>query len=78
MSSNYTVIGTGQTGEIKFFNANKGFGFIIPDDGSEDVFFHITRCLFSGVEPMKGDRVGYNVTRDKDRRRTYADQVTPL
>ena len=48
------------TGKVKFFNANKGFGFITPDDGGQDVFVHISKCEASGCPPLQsGDTVSF-------------------
>jgi CspA family cold shock protein len=50
------------TGTVKFFNDMKGFGFITPDDGSEDVFMHVTGLRDEVREKVK---VEYTVERDK-------------
>jgi cold shock protein len=48
------------TGKVKFFNAAKGFGFIVPDDGSQDIFVHISNVTDeSVVELREGQKVSY-------------------
>ncbi|MFC4166320.1 cold-shock protein [Teichococcus aestuarii] len=52
------------TGTVKWFNATKGFGFIQPDDGSKDVFLHISDVQRSGLrEPREGDKIEYDLQR---------------
>ena len=41
-----------QTGTVKFFNADKGYGFIKPDDGGPDIFVHITAVQASGLAAL--------------------------
>jgi CspA family cold shock protein len=45
-----------QTGTVKFFNIQKGFGFIAPDDGSKDVFVHISAVERSGMNDLREGR----------------------
>lgn len=52
-------------GTVKFFNTTKGFGFIQPDDGSKDVFVHITAVEHSGLGHLsEGQKVGFEVQQD--------------
>jgi CspA family cold shock protein len=44
------------TGKVKWFNFTKGFGFIEPDDGSADVFVHITAVQNSGLNGLEEDQ----------------------
>lgn len=49
-------------GTVKFFNTTKGFGFIAPDDGSNDVFVHISALEKSGIHQLNdGQKVSYEV-----------------
>ncbi|MEJ2625270.1 MAG: cold-shock protein [Pseudolabrys sp.] len=50
------------TGTVKFFNTQKGYGFIQPDDGSKDVFVHITAVEKAGMRSlMEGQKVSYEI-----------------
>lgn len=52
------------TGTVKWFNATKGYGFIQPDDGSKDVFVHISAVERSGLGRLnEGQKVQYEVQR---------------
>jgi cold shock protein len=50
------------TGTVKWFNAQKGYGFIQPDDGSKDVFVHISEVERAGLGTLvEGQKVSYEV-----------------
>lgn len=52
-------------GTVKFFNTTKGFGFITPEDGKQDVFVHISAVERSGLTTLsEGQKVGFEVVRD--------------
>ena len=51
-------------GTVKWFNANKGYGFIQPNDGASDVFLHIADIQRAGLrEPREGDKLEYELQR---------------
>jgi CspA family cold shock protein len=55
-----------QTGTVKFFNAERGYGFIKPDDGGRDVFVHITAVEQAGLKGLnEGQRISFDVEPDK-------------
>ena len=54
-------------GTVKWFNPNKGFGFIEPEDGSEDVFVHISAVEASGMHTLNdGDKVSFELETGKN------------
>ena len=55
------------TGTVKWFNSGKGFGFIQPDDGSKDVFVHISAVESSGLGILtEKQKVSYEVERGRE------------
>jgi len=55
------------TGTVKFFNPTKGFGFIQPDDGSKDVFVHITAVETAGLGTLsENQKVSFDVETGKN------------
>jgi CspA family cold shock protein len=54
------------TGTVKFFNSQKGFGFIQPQDGGKDVFVHISAVERAGMSTLnEGQKVGYDVVSER-------------
>jgi len=54
------------TGTVKFFNSQKGFGFITPTDGSRDVFVHVTALERAGMPSLvEGQKVSYDVVTER-------------
>ena len=54
------------TGTVKFFNGERGYGFIKPDDGGRDVFVHITAVERAGLKDLtEGQRISFEVEPDK-------------
>ena len=54
------------SGTVKFFNSERGYGFIKPDDGGRDVFVHITAVEHAGLKALaEGQRIQFEVEPDK-------------
>jgi CspA family cold shock protein len=67
------------TGTIKFFNHSRGFGFIEPEDGSKDVFVHVTAMEQAGIPSLdEGDKVEYEVKHDERSGKSSASDLKKL
>lgn len=63
-------------GTVKFFNANKGYGFIEPEDGAKDVFVHISAVERSGMHSLvEGQKVSFEVVQDSRSGKSAADNL---
>lgn len=59
----FARINTMPTGTVKWFNDSKGFGFVTPDDGGEDLFAHFSAIQMGGFKTLKeGQKVSFEVT----------------
>ena len=67
------------TGTVKWFNAQKGFGFIQPDAGGADVFVHISAVERAGLHDLReGEKVSYELVQDRRSGKMSADQLKAL
>ncbi len=61
------------TGTVKWFNTQKGYGFIKPDDGGKDIFVHISAVEKSGLQTLQDDQaISYELFTDDRRGKTSA------
>ncbi|OXT00536.1 cold-shock protein [Notoacmeibacter marinus] len=68
-----------QTGTVKFFNSEKGFGFITPEEGSSDVFVHISAVQASGLDTLsEGQKVSFETEPDRRGKGPKAVNLTTL
>ncbi|MBO1075737.1 cold-shock protein [Roseomonas marmotae] len=64
-------------GTVKWFNATKGFGFIVPQDGGKDVFVHITAVQRAGLQGLQeNQKVSFEVV--QERGKAAATNLKPL
>ena len=67
------------TGTVKWFNGQKGFGFIQPDDGGSDVFVHISAVERVGMQSLnEGQKVSFELERDARSGKTSAGQLQSI
>ncbi len=65
-------------GTVKFFNADKGFGFIAPEGGGADVFVHISEIERSGMRTLaEGQKVSFETKMDPKRGKSNAVNIQP-
>ncbi|WP_292530612.1 cold-shock protein [Methylocystis sp.] len=66
------------TGTVKWFNAQKGFGFIQPESGGPDVFVHISAVERAGMRDLKeGQKLNYEILVDQRSGKSSADNLQP-
>jgi CspA family cold shock protein len=64
---------------VKWFNSDKGYGFIAPDNGGGDVFVHISAVQRSGLNGLNdGQKISYEITEDRRSGKSSADELRTL
>jgi CspA family cold shock protein len=64
------------SGTVKWFNETKGFGFIQPDDGSADVFVHVSAVQRAGLRGLnEGQKISYELVKDRKSGKMSADHL---
>jgi CspA family cold shock protein len=64
------------TGTVKFFNTTKGYGFVSPEDGSKDVFVHVSALESAGIHGLnEGDKITFVLEDDQRGRGKQAAQI---
>lgn len=65
------------TGTVKFYNTQKGYGFIVPDDGSKDVFVHATALERAGIRGLnEGQKVNFETQTDQRSGKIAVGQIS--
>ena len=68
-----------RTGTVKFYNSQKGFGFIQPEEGGKDVFVHISAVERAGMSTLnEGQKVSFEVVADRRTGKSSADNLRAL
>ena len=66
-----------KTGTVKFFNTTKGFGFIAPEGGGDDVFVHISALQKAGLQGLnEGDKVQFNTAVNQRSGKTAVEAIS--
>ena len=64
------------TGTVKWFNSQKGFGFIQPDDGGKDAFVHVSALERAGMRDLQeGQKIGFELVADTRSGKLSADKL---
>ena len=64
------------TGTVKWFNGQKGYGFIQPEDGSKDIFVHISAVERAGMSALsEGQKVSYEIVADRKTGKSSAENL---
>jgi CspA family cold shock protein len=64
------------TGTVKFFNSQKGFGFIVQDNGGPDVFVHISAVERAGMHTLnEGQKISFDIVADRKNGKSAADNL---
>ncbi|MEO1205812.1 MAG: cold-shock protein [Pseudomonadota bacterium] len=66
-----------KTGTVKFYNDQKGYGFIAPDDGAKDVFVHATALERAGINGLReGQKVSFDTAEDQRSGKIAVDSIS--
>jgi CspA family cold shock protein len=64
------------TGTVKFYNGERGYGFIKPDEGGPDIFLHVSALEAAGMRSVaEGDRLSYDAVMDQRKGKTNAQNI---
>ena len=68
-----------ENGTVKFYNDQKGYGFIQPDNGGKDVFVHVTALHRAGIESLaEGQKVSFDTAEDRRTGKLAVDNIQAI